>query len=112
MMKKKGKVGVSLCLTAALLAGVFTVTGTAVQASEGTSENEIEFWNFFTGPDGENMKAMVDGFNATDPAYRIKNVTMASGDLYTKIPTVVNSGKGIPDLTIVDVAGSSTVAIQ
>ena len=29
---------------------------------------------------------------------------MASGDLYTKIPTVVNSGKGIPDLTIVDVA--------
>ena len=29
---------------------------------------------------------------------------MNSGDLYTKIPTVVNSGKGIPDLTMVDVA--------
>src|SRR5690606_10685224 len=28
-------------------------------------------------------------------------VSIAADDMYTKIPTVVNSGKGIPDLTIV-----------
>ena len=135
MIKKNGKIGLSLCLTSALMAGTFAGCGNSADAEsaktaavketaekvnadvqdgvvksgddasdEGTSENEIEFWNFFTGPDGDNMKAMVEGFNATNPKYRIKNVTMASGDLYTKIPTVVNSGKGIPDLTIVDVA--------
>ncbi len=64
----------------------------------------IEFWNFFTGPDGANMNNLIEAFNATNPAYRINNVTMAGGDMYTKIPTVVNSGTGVPDLCIVDVS--------
>lgn len=74
---------------------------TDTPAGDGTT---IEFWNFFTGPDGENMNNMIEAFNATNPAYPINNVTMASGDLYQKIPTVVNSGTGVPDLCIVDVA--------
>ena len=98
-MKKTGKKAMTLMLTAA----VCMTTGIPA-LSVNAAEEEIEFWNFFTGPDGENMQALIDGFNATNPEYRIKNVTMASGDLYTKIPTVVNSGKGIPDLTMVDVA--------
>ena len=89
---------VSLALVLALALSMFG--GVFASAETGT----IEFWNFFTGPDGENMKNLVEGFNATNPAYKINNVTMASGDLYQKIPTVVNSGKGIPDLCIVDVA--------
>lgn len=64
----------------------------------------VEFWNFFTGPDGANMNNLIEAFNATNPAYRINNVTMAGGDMYTKIPTVVNSGTGVPDLCIVDVS--------
>ena len=130
MRKNVGKAGLSLCMAAMLAAGALTGCGgndgaagegqttenaaaesttdsagdAAEENAEAASGEEIEFWNFFTGPDGDNMKVMVDGFNATNPAYRIKNVTMASGDLYTKIPTVVNSGEGIPDLTIVDVA--------
>lgn len=95
------KKGMVLTLAAAMLAG--TAAGTPALNAR-AEEGEIEFWNFFTGPDGENMQTLVDGFNATEPAYRIKNVTMNSGDLYQKIPTVVNSGKGIPDLTMVDVA--------
>lgn len=89
---------ISLALVLVLVLGVFGMPAGAETAGS------IEFWNFFTGPDGENMKNLVDGFNATNPAFTINNVTMASGDLYTKIPTVVNSGKGIPDLCIVDVA--------
>lgn len=106
MMKKKiWKMGASACLVTALTVGMLTGCGTGEsEAKKEASSKEIEFWNFFTGPDGDNMKTLVDGFNKTNPEYRIKNVTMASGDLYTKIPTVVNSGEGIPDLTIVDVA--------
>lgn len=106
MMKRKfWKVGMSACLITVFAVGTLTGCGSGNnEKKEETSAKEIEFWNFFTGPDGDNMKALVDGFNKTNPEYRIKNVTMASGDLYTKIPTVVNSGEGIPDLTVVDVA--------
>lgn len=98
-MKKWMKNSMVLTLAAVITAGA-AIPMMSVKA-EG---EEIEFWNFFTGPDGQNMQALIDGFNSTDPAFRVKNVTMNSGDLYTKIPTVVNSGKGIPDLTMVDVA--------
>jgi len=70
-------------------------------SSSGSSKNEILFWNPFTGPDGENMKQIVDEYNKTNPEFKVKNLSIAEGDMYTKIPTVVNSGKGIPDLTIV-----------
>lgn len=108
MMKKKiVRAGVSACLVSALVLGTLTGCGSGDGGDGGEDQSaakEIEFWNFFTGPDGETMQELIDGFNATDPEYTIKNVTMESGDLYTKIPTVVNSGEGIPDLTIVDVA--------
>lgn len=69
-------------------------------SSKGGS-NEIVFWNPFTGPDGSNIKAMVDEYNKTNPEFKVKNVSMKEGDMYTKIPTVVNSGKNIPDLNII-----------
>lgn len=119
-MKKIGKLSLAMGMVLTLVVSSLTGCGSnkeegngpettssssKVEGQGGSSvEGEIEFWNFFTGPDGDNMTAMVEGFNATNPAYRVKNVTMASGDLYTKIPTVVNSKKDIPDLTIVDVA--------
>ncbi|HCE12580.1 MAG TPA: sugar ABC transporter substrate-binding protein, partial [Enterococcus sp.] len=70
-------------------------------SSSSNSKNEITFWNPFTGADGSNMVAMIDAYNKTDPEYKIKNVSLKEGDMYAKIPTVVNSGKNIPDLTIV-----------
>ena len=82
------------------------VTALTVVGATGCGEKkEIEFWNLCTGPDGENMVALIDGFNATNPEYKIKNVTMEGGDLYTKIPTVVNSGTGIPDLALINDIG-------
>lgn len=78
----------------------------------GSEEDQIVFWNFFTGPDGDNMSVLVDGFNDTDPEFKVKNITMDAGDLYEKIPTVVNSGEGIPDLTIVDIARVPTFQDQ
>lgn len=49
------------------------VTALTVVGATGCGEKkEIEFWNLCTGPDGENMVALIDGFNATNPEYKIK----------------------------------------
>ena len=82
-----------------LIAMVLTFGLTGCGSS--SSKNEIIFWNPFTGPDGKNMQKLVDEYNKTNPKYKIVNISMKEGDMYTKIPTVVNSGKNIPDLTIV-----------
>ncbi|HIU76712.1 MAG TPA: extracellular solute-binding protein [Candidatus Pelethocola excrementipullorum] len=115
-MRRKLKAIVSIILAAAMLFGMAGCQNTDQadnNASSGGTDSDdsaasdgktIEFWNFFTGPDGENMNQMIQDFNSTNPAYKINNVTMAGGDMYQKIPTVVNSGKGVPDLCIVDVA--------
>ncbi|WP_314061641.1 extracellular solute-binding protein [uncultured Vagococcus sp.] len=66
-----------------------------------SKKNEITFWNPFTGADGSNMQKMIDDYNKTNPEFKVKNVSLKEGDMYTKIPTVVNSGKNIPDLNIV-----------
>ncbi|MFP5115605.1 ABC transporter substrate-binding protein [Bacillaceae bacterium C204] len=70
-------------------------------SSSSPTKNEIIYWNPFTGPDGENMKQIVNEYNKTNPKFKVKNVSLEADDMYKKIPTVVNSGKGIPDLTIV-----------
>lgn len=89
-------------LTIALLSLTLAACGGNSSADESSnSEKEITFWNPFTGPDGKNMQKMVDEYNKTNPEYKVKNVSLKEGDMYTKIPTVVNSGKNIPDVTIV-----------
>ncbi len=90
-----------------LMAGVgFTLLtgcggGNSSSTNAGNSKNEITFWNPFVGADGENIKKMVDEYNKTDPEFKIKNISLKESDMYTKIPTVVNSGRNIPDLNIV-----------
>ncbi|PMC35635.1 sugar ABC transporter substrate-binding protein [Bacillus sp. UMB0899] len=94
-MKKKAGLMFSI-----LFVFVMALSGCS-SSSSGTAKNEIVFWNPFTGPDGENMKQIVNEYNKTNPDFKVKNVSIAADDMYAKIPTVVNSGKGIPDLTIV-----------
>lgn len=122
-MKRKLKTVVCVAVATAMVAGLTacgggqgssaesasgeagTESGAEVtEAAEASDGKTIEFWNFFTGPDGNNMSKLIEDFNKTNPAYKVNNVTMASGDMYQKIPTVVNSGAGVPDLCIVDVA--------
>ncbi len=88
--------------TLGLVVSLFAGCGNSTKKTgAGGSKNEITFWNPFTGPDGKNMQAMIDAYNKTNPEYKIKNVSLKETDMYTKIPTVVNSKKNIPDVTIV-----------
>lgn len=94
-MRKLGLVFMTMILIVALAACSSKSSGS------GSSSKEIVFWNPFTGPDGKNMQKMVDEYNKTNPKYKIKNISLKEGDMYTKIQTVVNSGKNVPDLMIV-----------
>ncbi|MDN4525933.1 extracellular solute-binding protein [Fictibacillus fluitans] len=99
-MNKKVRVIVSGFVLLVLLLSLGACSSKSSSGSAG-GKNEIVFWNPFTGPDGKNMKMMVDAYNKTNPKYKVKNISLAEGDMYAKIPTVVNSKRNIPDLNIV-----------
>ncbi|WP_178025078.1 extracellular solute-binding protein [uncultured Paenibacillus sp.] len=78
---------VLLCITA--------LTG----CGSGSDKKTITFWTPLTGDDGAYMDQLVKDYNATNPDFKVKHVITA--DMYTKISTVLNSGKGVPDLAII-----------
>lgn len=64
---------------------------------------EIEYWSVFTGADGATMQAMVDAFNASQDEVKVNHTPMTADDLYQKIPLAVQTGSGVPDVTIVHI---------
>lgn len=69
--------------------------------AEQVSDGEILLWSSATGPDGEAIKATIDKYNATNPAFTVKFVTMEAATFNTKLTTAGKSGKGVPDLALV-----------
>lgn len=65
----------------------------------GSDKNTIEFWTPLTGDDGAYMDELVKAYNETEPDIEVKHVI--TSDMYTKMYTVLNSEKGIPDLAII-----------
>ncbi|PZD95293.1 ABC transporter substrate-binding protein [Paenibacillus sambharensis] len=65
----------------------------------GEDKNTITFWTPLTGEDGAYMNQLVKDYNATEPEFKVKHIVTA--DMYTKMSTVLNTGKGVPDLAII-----------
>ncbi|MFC6465740.1 extracellular solute-binding protein [Marinilactibacillus sp. GCM10026970] len=63
------------------------------------NENEIVLWTPLTGEDGQVMDEMIQEYNDTDPEFPVSQVI--TPDLYTQIYTVMNTGEGTPDLSII-----------
>lgn len=63
-------------------------------------QKDIEFWTVFTGGDGQNMQNIVDAYNATNPVAKVVHRAIDQGELYQKLPLVVQSGVDVPDLAI------------
>lgn len=82
----------------------------SAKATEGGKKGttEIVMWTPFTGPDSENMNALVAEYNSTNPQYKIKHVPMS--DIYTKVQTTVQSGKDVPGLSIIHADRVKTLA--
>ena len=64
---------------------------------------EIEYWSVFTGADGATMQGMVDAFNASQDEVKVNHTPMTADDLYQKVPLAVQTGSGVPDVTIVHI---------
>lgn len=64
---------------------------------------EIDYWSVFTGADGATMQAMVDAFNASQSDIIVNHTPMTADDLYQKLPLAVQTGTGIPAVTIVHI---------
>jgi multiple sugar transport system substrate-binding protein len=58
----------------------------------------LDFWNPFTGPDGNFMKTLVDQFNQETPNVQIKVTTQ--GDYYTKVRAAAQA-KRLPHVMII-----------
>ncbi|MCR2803545.1 extracellular solute-binding protein [Paenibacillus soyae] len=77
----------------------FTLMTVLSACSSGNSSKTITFWTPLTGEDGAFMDQLVKNYNATNPEIKVKHVVTA--DMYTKISTVLSTGKDIPDLAII-----------
>lgn len=84
--------GLTLLVITGLLMGLLAGCG-------GNDEKTITFWTPLTGDDGAYMDQIVKAYNETNPEIKVKHVV--TSDMYTKVSTVLNSGKGIPDLAII-----------
>ncbi|WP_461218009.1 extracellular solute-binding protein [Lapidilactobacillus salsurivasis] len=89
------KIWKKIGLTMLSLATVLALGACGKKAEDKT----IVFWNPLTGDDGKYMNNIVADYNKTNPEYKVKAVV--TSDMYTKINTVMNSGKGVPDMTII-----------
>jgi multiple sugar transport system substrate-binding protein len=66
---------------------------------QGRGEDELTFWNGFTGGDAPTMLAIIGGFQKENPGTAVRMVTMRWEDYYQKVPAAVRAGKG-PDVAI------------
>ncbi|WP_086313571.1 multiple sugar transport system substrate-binding protein [Enterococcus sp. 7F3_DIV0205] len=80
---------------------IITLSASLLLSGCGKKEdpNTIVFWNPLTGDDGAYMDNMVKAYNKTEPEFPVKSVV--TSDMYTKIYTVLNSKKDVPDLTLI-----------
>ncbi len=97
------------CFTAlAVASGMLAACGDSKTSADngeaaegGAGAQEILLWSSATGPDGERIQKTIDAYNATNPDYKVKFVSMQADTFNTKLSTAGRSGKGVPDLALV-----------
>lgn len=66
--------------------------------SSNADSKEILLWSQTTGADAENAKKTFDAYNATNPEYKVKFVTMEKETFNSRLATAGRSGKDVPDI--------------
>lgn len=61
------------------------------------SKNNLEYWNFFTGGDGEFMRELVNKYNAKNTDNQVDMIIVDWGTYYTKLSTAY-LGNTLPDI--------------
>ncbi|WP_240817791.1 extracellular solute-binding protein [Bifidobacterium longum] len=95
-MNKLAKM-ITIVTAGVMCISALSACGSGSSGSAGES-NEILLWSQTTGPDAENAKKTFDAYNATNPKYKVKLVTMKKDTFNAKLATAGRSGKNVPDL--------------
>jgi len=69
----------------------------------GGKTQDLLFWTPFSGADGEFMKKIVDKYNASQDAYKVKLVIQPNGEYYKLLDVALSSSKDRPDFAIMHV---------
>jgi multiple sugar transport system substrate-binding protein len=73
----------------------------AGQANVQADVQVVRLWTLLSGGDGARMRALIDGFNASQNAVRVESTTLKWGEpFYTKLITASVAGAG-PDLATI-----------
>lgn len=96
--KMKGRVFAMIKKSFLALVVIFMIS-ILVTGCGSADKKTIVFWSPLTGDDGAVMSEIVEAYNATDPEFKVEHVITA--EMYTKLSTVVNTGSGVPDLTLI-----------
>ena len=92
-LRRFAKAAVAVCASLGLV-----LAAGGCGASSGESKT-IYFWNNLVGDDGPAMQRIVKEYNAQSD-YKVVFQPMNGGDLTTKIYSVMQTGKNIPDIIL------------
>lgn len=98
-----------------LLLSLIAALGMVVSTSAcggAQSQKVLYFWNGLTGDDGPAMQRIIKAYNDRNPEYKVVFQPMNGGDLTTKIYSVMQTGRNIPDLVINDSFTASVLQSQ
>ncbi|MCI5826396.1 MAG: extracellular solute-binding protein [Arcanobacterium sp.] len=86
----------TMCVALLALAGL-SACGASGGAPKADSKT-ITVWGQTTGPDADAAKKTFDDYNATNPEYKVKLVSMKKDTFNAKLATAARSGKDVPDI--------------
>ncbi|MDD7465771.1 MAG: extracellular solute-binding protein [Actinomycetaceae bacterium] len=87
-----------LCIAGLTISGLSACAG---QQSSTANSSEITIWTQTSGPDAEAQKKTFDAYNATNPDFKVKMVSMKKETFNAKLATAARSGKDVPDIAVV-----------
>ena len=89
------------CSSRTVAGAALLVTVCLSAAAQAPARTEVRMWTLLSGGDGERMRALVEGFNASQQGAHVVTTTLTWGEtFYTKVITASSVGAG-PDLVTV-----------
>ncbi|TDM05242.1 ABC transporter substrate-binding protein [Macrococcus lamae] len=83
-----------------VLSVVLAACGGSSESSKGNGGKDITFWAPFSGPDGPNMKKIVEEYNKSQKDFNVKLQIVPQNDYYKTVDLALNGKKDAPEVMI------------
>ena len=101
MFKKTRKI-ISVFMTSLLVVALLVGCSNGEKTSGGKASGaaEVLFWAPFSGPDGPNMKKIVEEYNKSQDKYKVKFQILPASEYYKTVDLAFNGKQTTPDVLI------------